>query len=193
MKLLKRLGLQKKMKEKPYPYEDILHLWEDDFLMIELLPNENLDFLLKETKRISEFGQEHLDGSGFSDITTIDEKPFKTIEKLIHISEIETVIAKTGLPRISIFHMQGVGILEGASAPIGFGSSKFAIMCNMQNNVLKDIWITGRTSNEIDKLKLINALQLLGQTYNFIGVNWFQCEYYNLLDKYSIDEFVTNL
>ncbi len=112
MDILKLLGFKKATNsDGPYPYKGILHLWEDDYLMLELLPNENLEFIKSETKRINNFGQENFDGNGFTDITTIPKKRAKTIEKLIDITEIENIILKSGLEKITQFHMQGVGPL----------------------------------------------------------------------------------
>ena len=187
------MGLQKKtIESEPYPYKDILHLWEDDYLMLELLPHENLEFIKTETNRINDFAQEHFDGSGFTDITPIADKPIKTIEKLIDISEIETIMAKVGLEKVHQFHMQGVGLLQGDKAPLGFGINKFAIMCEKQTDLLENIWVTGHTNTEEEKEKLINALLSLGQTFNFIAVNWYQGNFYNLVERHSVEEFVKN-
>jgi hypothetical protein len=180
----------KQHDEKPYPYKDILHLWEDDYLMIEILPRENLDFIKNETRRICDFGKEHYDGMGFSDITPIGEKPVKTIEKLINISEIQSLFFESGLERIYKFHMQGVGLLEGKDAPIGYGAMNFAIMCNEQNGLLKDIWINNFPRDLEDQCKFKKALQLIGQNFNFILVDWFKCQYYNLFEKESIEELI---
>jgi hypothetical protein len=193
MKLLQFLGFQKKrVSDTPYPYKDILHLWEDDYLMLELLPHDNLEFVKAETERINNFGQEHFDGNGFTEITPVSEKPIKTIEKLIDIAEIETIITKSGLEKIGRFHMQGAGLLEGDKAPLGFGANKFAIMCDRQDHLLKHIWVTGRTETEEEKRKLADALLSIGLTFNFIAVNWYQCEYYNLVEKSSVLKFIKN-
>jgi len=88
LKLLKLLRLDKKPTgSENYPYENILHLWEDDYLMLELLPFENLEFVKAETNRINNFAQDHFDNSGFTDITPIGDKPTKTIDRLIKIPE----------------------------------------------------------------------------------------------------------
>ena len=192
MNILKLLGFQKKQTDKPYSYKDILHLWEDDYLMLELLPHENLAFVKAETERINNFGREHFDGSGFTDITPIAEKPVPTIEKLIDIAEIERMLPDTGLEKIKQFHMQGLGLLEGDKAPLGFGTNKFAIMCERQNDLLKDIWITGHADTEGDQQKLVAALLSIGHHFNFIAVNWYQGQYYNLAEKEMVEEFVKN-
>jgi len=201
MNLLKLLGFKKKtvedkpssvIKDAPYGYKDILHLWEDDYLMLELLPNDNLDFVKVETQRINNFAQEHFDGNGFTDITPISEKPVKTIEKLIDLQEVESILTKAGLEKIGQFHMQDVGLLQGDKAPLGFGSNRFAIMCDKENNFLKNIWVTGHTDTEDEKHKLGHALLSIGHTYNFIAVNWYQGQYYNLSEKESVEDFVKN-
>ena len=110
MNLGKIFGLQPKDK-KPYEHADVLHMWEDDYLMIELLPKENLEFIKNETKRIDEFGKEHFDGAGFTDITVIGEKPTKTIDRQILISHVNQLFNKTDLQRIEKVVMQGGGIL----------------------------------------------------------------------------------
>ena len=193
MKFLKLFGHKKKTTENsPYPHKDILHLWEDDYLMLEILPIENLDFIKSETSRITNFAEEHFDGTGFTDITPIGNKSIKTIEKLIDITDVESIMTKAGLEKIKEFHLQDVGLLPGDKTPFGFGTNKFAIMCDKQNKLLKNIWVTGHTDTEEDKQKLVDALLLLGQTFNFIAVNWYRGEYYNLIEKNSVEEFITN-
>ncbi len=190
MNLLRLFGFFKKtLDNNPHPQKDILHLWEDDYLMLELLPYENLDFVKLETRRINDFGHEHFDGAGFTDVTPIGNKPTKTIEKLIDIADVENIMTNAGLEKVSQFHMQGVGILEGDKAPLGFGTSKFAVMCDRRNNILENIWMTGKADSE-GKQKLISALLSFGQAFNFIAVNWYQGDYYNLVEKDSVEEFV---
>jgi hypothetical protein len=88
--------------------------------------------------------------------------------------------------------MQGVGLLQGHKAPLGFGTNRFAIMCDKQNDLLKNIWVTGKTDTEEEKQRLVHALLSFGQAFNFIAVNWFQCQYYNLIERQSVEEFVKN-
>jgi hypothetical protein len=192
MNFRKLFGLEKKVADTDvYPYDGMLHLCEDDYLMLELLPKENLDFIKSETARINDFGQQHFNGHGFTEITSIGEKPFNTAEKLIDISELVEIISNFGLHKVVQFHMQGVGLLQGESAPFGFGSNTFAIMCEQRNNLLTDIWITGRTVGDEEKNKLIEVLFQLGQTFDFIAVNWYSGEYYNMAERSSVEQFAT--
>ena len=161
--------------------------------MLELLPRENIDFVQAETKRINEFGQEHFDGHGFTDITRIAEKPFKTAEKLINISEVAHLMAEVGLRKIDQFHMLGVGLLKGERAPLGFGTNKFAILCATRNDLLTDISLRGCPEDDDEKQKLIDILLLLGQTFSFFAVNWHSCEHYNLIERSSVEKFIASI
>jgi hypothetical protein len=59
MNFRKLFGLEKKVADTDvYPYDGMLHLCEDDYLMLELLPKENLDFIKSETARINDFCRE---------------------------------------------------------------------------------------------------------------------------------------
>lgn len=191
--LLKLLRLQKNnSKNDPEPSKDILCLWEADSLMREILPFENLEFIKAETKRINDFGEEHREELGFSDITEIGEKPVKTVERLINITDIETIMTKSGLEKVNEVYMQGVGVLEGEKTPLAYGTNKFAILFDKQGTIVKNISITGWPETEDDKERIISALLILGQEYNFLAVNWYQGEYYNLIQKQNIEAFINS-
>ncbi len=170
--------------------ERILHMWEDDYLMIELLPKENLDFLKSETARIDDFGAEHQDGIGYSEITVIQEKPVKTLDKKIPIDLVIKIFSDVGLAKISKVMMQGVRLLEGEKVPLGFGTDQFAVICEHSNGYLEDIWITGFVKNENDRRKLEAGLIEFGHIFGFLGVNWFECTYYGLQDENQVKAFI---
>lgn len=189
MNLKKLFGLQQKEKKK-YEYANILHIWEDDYLMIEILPMENLNFIKNETKRIKEFGMSHFDGKGYTDIAVIGEKSVKTIEKKIKISQIDQIFNKTDLQKIDKIVMQGVGLLEGNKAPIGYGSNKFAVILEGKTELLENIWITGRTETEAQRHSLKQGLKEFGIQFEFIGINWFKSEFYDLNNEKQIENFI---
>lgn len=199
MNLRKLFGRQPKDKT-PHKPIDVLHIWEDDYLMIELLPKENLEFIKNETKRIDEFGQKNSDETGFMDITVIGEKPIKTFDKQILISQVDQIFSKTDLQRIEKVVMQGLGILEGDKVPLGYGSNKFAIMIEGISGVLENLWITGRTDTDEERQSLKQGLKEFGKQFDFIVVDWFKGEYYDLNDEKQIEgylktamQFLTNI
>lgn len=174
----------------PYLPSEVLHLWEDDYLMIELLPVENIDFVKFETKRIENFGNEHFDGTGFTDITPIGEKLVKTLDRKIQLDKISEIFSGAGLKRIDKVVMQDIGFLEDTNAPFGFGTNNFAILFDIKKDIVENIWLAGQVSNLDDRKKLVNGLYKFGKSYNFLGVNWFRCKYYDLRQKDQVETLI---
>ena len=183
----------KKLKSNKTDYDpEALYMWEDDYLMIELLPHENLIFIQNETTRIDEFGEEHREGMGFNDVTLIGEPPTKTIEKLIYEKQVIDILDHSGLSKIKKAYIQGVGILTGDKAPLAYGSNKVAIMIETKGTLIQHIWINGRTENNSDKDLLKKTLKQIGSQFNFIAVDWFRTQYYDLSIASEVDKFVEN-
>ncbi len=191
MNLRKLLGLQSKEK-KPYKYADVLHMWEDDYLMIEFLPKDNLEFIKTESKRINDFGKEHFDGYGFTDITGIGEIPIKTVDKEIDFQNVANIFERNGMKRIKEVVYQNVGHLTGEKVPFGFGSNKFTVLLENENNILKCIWITGRIESEDLKRNFKNGLSEFARTFDFLAIDWFKSESFDLHSEIGIDEFIKN-
>jgi len=177
-------------QEEPYKYADVLHLYEDDSLMIELLPKENLEFIKSEIRRIRDFGRKHFDGSGFSDITEVGEASISTKDLKIPISELMQIFDSTDLKRIEKLVMEGVGLLEGEQVPLAYGSNNFAILLEGKSNHLESVSFTGRTKTNQDRDNLKLGLMEFLKRYDFIGVNWFRTEYYELDTEKQIEIFI---
>ncbi len=175
------------------PKEDLLHLWEDDYLMIELIPSENLEFVKKETKRIEAFGEEHFDGTGFTDITPIGEQSFKTLDKMIQANEVRNVFSDVGLDTVTKVHQQGVGKMTSYNPPYGFGTTSFAVLIDQDDKTgyLEHISLTGKVNpSKLDKLT--TGLMNFASKYDFIGVNWYRTFYSQLTNEKEAKEFIIN-
>ena len=191
MNLRKLFGIKPKEK-KPYEFADSLHMWEDDYLMVELLPKENLEFIITESKRIDDFGKDHIDGNGFSEITEIGEIKIKTLDKGINFNSVASIFKENGMERIEKVVYQHAGILTGEKVPFGFGSNKFAILLEKENDNLKYIWTTGRIENEELKIRFKKAVSEFVQKYDFIAIDWYKPEYFELRNEKGIEEFIKN-
>jgi hypothetical protein len=188
-KLYQRLSKHGTLAPPTPTVKDKLHVWEDDFSMIELLPPDNLIFLQEEIKRLNDFNEKHYTPNGFTGSTVISEEPFKTIDLLINITEIEELLTNSGLRKVESvdfhapYHTTTVNL-------VAYGTNSFALICENQGNLLKEIWLTGHRKTEEDKQHLQTALMQLGLKFNFIGVNWFQHTYYYLTEQNGIKSFI---
>lgn len=78
-------GFIKNRKKKTID-KNAFYYHEDFYLQIEIIPRENFDFASSESKKISEFGETHRDGLGFTDIYERKDNRYKTIDKQINPS-----------------------------------------------------------------------------------------------------------
>lgn len=191
MNLRKLFGIKPKEKQS-YKHKEVLHMWEDDYLMIVLVPKDNLEFIKKESKRINEFGEEHFNGYGFNEITEIGKLPIKTIDKELNLNTIAKLFEDYGMNRITEVVVQHVGHLTGEKVPFGFGSDKFAVLLEEEDGKLKHLWITGRIENKDLEEKFKKALLNFANTYDFLAINWFKSESYDLQTEEGVDEFMRN-
>jgi len=181
MKLRKLFQLQPRAK-KAYDYTDILHLWEDDYLMIELLPKENAEC----------FDNENFIGTGFRDISMFGEKFVKTIDRKISTDQVDTLFRNTGLQRVNKVFKQGIGPLEGDKVPLGFGSCNIAVILESKSSLLENIWLTGGTATETEKQQLIQGFREFARQFGFIGVDWFASRHYDLNNQKQLEAFIKN-
>ena len=189
MSLRKLFGIKPK-KKKPHQFVDVLHMWEDDYLMIELLPKDNFEFIIKESNRIHEFGKEHFDDYGFTNITEFGEIPTKTIDKKIDFKSVADIFEKNGMERIKEVVHQNIGYLSGEKVPFGFGSNNFALLLEEDNGRLKYIWTTGRIDNEVLEREFKNGLSEFVLTYDFMAIDWYKSKSYDLHSENGIEEFI---
>lgn len=189
MNLRKLFGLPPK-DEFGTENKDLLHIWEDDYLMIELYPKENLNLIINETKRISEFGQTNFDGIGFKDVTAIGEIQIKTNSKKIPIEIADEIFRNSKLKKLEKVAMQGVGTLEGEKVPLGYGNNNFAIFLEEKSGILEHIWCIGRPKKNEDSEALQDSINKFAKKFDFIGVNWFKTQYYCFDEEQDIAAFI---
>lgn len=180
-------------KSKSYPYKDILHLWEDDYAMIELVPSENLEFAIKEGQRINEFGEKHKDGLGFSDITEIAELKVKVSDRKLDFSKTLEFFKSTGLPPITQVVHQNAGLKKSEYPPFGYGCHKFGVLLEDNDGYLNRIWITGFTENEKIKSKTKSGLHNFCKIFDFIAVNWYQGTVFDLRKESQSEDFLNSV
>lgn len=195
--LLRELNHHTKRKEQQLAEDDYdensLYVWNDMFLMIELLPIENLDFINQETKRIRKFGEEHFDGVGFTDITEIGEMSVKMLNKLIQIEDVEVLLKQSGFEKFNNIRMQTENGFPICEKCLAYGDSHFAIMLSRKNDLLEHIWFVNAGLEEVQRIKLSKFLEHIYHEHALMAVNWYQGESFLLDSSKSINSFIENI
>lgn len=167
-------------------------LWEDNYLMVELIPKENLEFALKETKRIQKHGEEHFDGNGFTEITEIGEKPVKTEKLEIPTKKITDLLESVGLTRFEKLMYFGGGEPTEIENPksLVYGELGSAIFLEPENGKLKHIWFDSHKWEDLPKTKIGNGLKAIGKEFDLILVDWNSNQVIDLKKENEIEKYI---
>lgn len=169
-------------------------LWEDNYLSTELIPKENLEFTIKETKRIKKHAEEHFDGNGFTEITEVNKIPFSTEKKEILTSKITNLLESIGLVKYERVLYYGGGTpteIENQST-IVYGQLKSGIFIEQENNKIQHIWLDSQNWKEISKTKIKEGLIEIGKMYDLILVDWNSKQVIDLKKESEIEKYLWN-
>ena len=172
--------------------EQTMILWEDDYLMIEIMSNQNLDYSLKETTRINEFGKEHSNGLGFSAVTEIKKKKVETKDLKIKTKEFVELFDELKINKYPKLLYYGGGEPEEIKDPstIVYGKHKTGIFIEEENGIIKNIWFNTYNLEKLQESKVNLALKEIGEKYDMIMVDFFKGEVIDLKDQIKIDKYL---
>jgi hypothetical protein len=187
MEILSFFGIN--LFSKKNKYENNIILWEDDYLMIEIISNDNLDFAKKETKRISGFGNENFDGNGFTEITKVGKYPVPTDKLKIQKAELLNILSSTNLPQIQNIYYNGESKPINLPNTIVFGEYNNGIFIESKDDLVTEIWFSSYNYSEISKTKIIETLNSIGNKYNMILVDWNKDKVTNLKQIDEINNY----
>ena len=163
---------------------------EDDFLQVEILPDNNFEELMKESKEVEDFAEKHSDGSGYTDIYGRDKK--KRIElkdRQINPLVLEQFFSQLGFERISnVFTGYGQSFRELHKNCIAFGKDYTAVYFDFKDNVVQHIWLTNHWS--MDKIKLSKCLHEIGAQWNLLLQDWNLTITIDLKNMNAIDNYL---
>jgi hypothetical protein len=153
------LGLFNIFKSKKQPQSENLQqrfegptisYYVGEFRQVEIVPSENLQLLTDVSKTIDDRNLEEI----------------KLSERKISIQELENLINKLELDRITTVLENDSQVRDQQVDCVGFGKSKQAIFYSFKGEIIQYIWLTGHWT--MDKKKLGNFLDELGQRWDVL-------------------------
>ena len=177
-------------REEENKYKNMLHLSVKDYLNVELLHKDNGQFILDEIKRLQNLPLQEGSVRQTVDKNNRFAEPVTTLSLNKKFLPIEKLMKEVGLKKVDQIFQEGVGVLPTDTNLIGFGNNKSAIICEVQDNNLKHIWITGKLDSNSMRERLGSALVKLGVYHDFIAVNWHKLKYYYLYSPDDVSEFM---
>ncbi|WP_405567079.1 hypothetical protein [Polaribacter sp. Asnod6-C07] len=183
---------KKDVEQYNYDKKTTMLFWEDNYLTVELVPKENMEFILADNKRIKKHGEEHFSGKGFTEITEIEEIPFKTEKMRISIEKITKLFESIGLSKYEKLLYCGGGKPTEIENPktIAYGEFESAIFLEPSNGELKHIWIDSNNWENLPTTKIENGLKAIGKEFDLILVDWISNKVIDLKNEIEIEKYI---
>ena len=177
MGILALLGIS--CTEKTTSVQNAMLLWEDDYLMVEIISSNNLDFAKKQIGEIS-------------DSTEI--KQIETKEMEIPKTELSDLLKNAKLNEYKKISYVGIGephILENTKTR-AFGDLSSAIFFDGETDKVEHIWLSSHKWSEVNKTNILNGLNAIGKKYDMILVDIYpiQNKIIDLKDKTEIQKYL---
>lgn len=138
--------------------DDSMLLYEEDFLMIEIMPSKNFNF-----------AQEEL---GF--VKEKESIKINTLEIAINRYEVILLLKKIGMKEYNKLTYVGIGepqLIENSKTKV-FGSLSSAIFFEFKDNFVEYIWFASYNRKQIKQTKIIEGLNLIGKKFDLIMVDF---------------------
>ncbi len=173
--------------------EDIInknevHFHEDSLNQVEFVPSENSFLLQNEIRKIQEFGNEHFDGNGFTDIYERKDNPISIKEKKISFLRLDEVLLELGLDKKTEVY-QGFGATRWkCKDTFAYTFKGSELFVSIEKNVIQNFWIDiyiFRDSNEI-KEDLKKILFKIGNEFDLVLADWNQTVVLDLKNESEI-------
>ena len=168
---------KKKLNISNHEIQSQMILWEEDYLMIEIMSVSNFEFAKKELIKRS-----------------TETKNVETKELKITKTELKKLFEDLGIKEYEKISYLGIGeqkVLKNPSSK-AFGDLLSAIFIEGETDKVDDIWLSSFNWPEINKTKIIEGLNELGKKYDMILVDFYpiQNKIVNLKNKTEIQNYL---
>ena len=150
--------------------EDETLLWEEEYLMIEIIPAINYEYLV----------DKNIDRSkALSSYTK-----FKTETLKIEIKEITEFLEKIGINKYKKISYLGIGdiVINDCENTIAYGCLGDTIFIECKDKIVENIWFVSYNRTSKLNTEIVNTLNQIGEKYDLL-----------LVDNYPVIEKIVDL
>jgi hypothetical protein len=168
--------------------------WEDDYCPIEVVSEQNTEYIIAAIKQIKEFTAKTRYRDRYTDVFCRENLPFPTKNEKIRIDYLENKLAEKGFEKAKQIRYNGYSIKDSSNVSINaFSLPCFIFFYDCSGAFINNIWLSSSliTSN-IYFDQIMDALYELGTECQFVLIDWNSPELVNLADKKQIQNYLMN-
>lgn len=176
------------------PNEYAPAFWEDDYCQIEIVPVENKDFIIKQSKQINDLSKTSRTDYGFTATFERGAMHVQTLSKEIRADYLELTLSGFKFQKAKHIRYNKSEILSCERGRIrAFGFSNFTIFFDTEDEFVKNMWVQIGLIVSVTQFDLIeSALYILGEECGLILIDWNSLELFDLSDKTQIQKYLMN-
>ena len=174
-----------KYQKTEYAAKGTIFYHEDDFCQIELVPKENLSYLLQQADNIEDFTAEN----GYAKIYVREENKVSLKSRKIDKLELEILLTELGTEKhTEVITGYGSDYRVKSENTIGFGKEYSAIYFDFDNDKVNNIWITNLFG--LNREKVVDVISRIGAKWNLVMMDWNRSELIDLSNKEMINNYL---
>jgi hypothetical protein len=168
---------------------EVFYMHEDEWGMVAVLPAENSARAVEIAQEAEEFGQEHFDGSSWSEVYVIPAEEYRLADRRIPLAELAELIGGR-LPAASKVQSGYSSYVEDLPASFAFGeaySGSGAFYGDGKDGLITTLYVIPPGSGDPARAALFaQVLSQLGDKYDLILADWWHHHVLDLRDEYAV-------
>lgn len=169
--------------------------WEDDYCQIEIVPKKNMAHIELSIQNIEDLTEKSITEYGFNEIFIRDGFPFPTLNEEFRIEYFDKIFTEKGFEKAEQVRYDGNSIIECSPTTLNaFSLQGFTFFYDCKEDFISNIWVSSSfiTSSGYFN-KILEALYELGESCEFVLINWNNLELIDLGDRNHIKEYLMGL
>lgn len=166
--------------------QDVFYLHEDEWAMIDLLPSENFEELLRTARAAQSFGEEHFDGFGWTDMYVVPSPTYPLSLRALPFNELQNLLRERFRQARSV--QSGYSTYREA-CPESFAfveaeKADGAFYGDQENGlVIRLHLLPCNKENQSSIAYFVDILHILGTKYDLVLADWWNHTIIDLREK----------
>lgn len=172
---------------------DAFYLHEDEWAMIDLLPSENFGELLRTAREAQTFGEEHFDGSSWTDIYVVPRPTYPLSLRALTFNELQSIMGE----RFHLAHSVQSEFISYSETPPGCFAfveaeeADGAFYGEQENGLVTRLHLLPCNKESRDRRTCFtDILHAIGSKYDLVLADWWSNTIVDLQERNMIEQYL---
>jgi hypothetical protein len=171
----------------------VFYLHEDEWAMIDLLPSENFEEILRTARKAQTFGEEHFDGFGWTDMYVLPPPTHPLSLKAFPLNELQAMLRERFLPAsiVQSGYSSYREALPNCFAFLEAEKADGAFYGVQENDLVTRLHLLPCNEGNRDSITcFIDILHTLGTKYDLVLADWWNNKIIDLRERNMVIQYL---